>query len=75
MVIQSKQRISRMLELDKEELNAPSRAAAVKDFGRVALEYFETDAQPVLNVVRDKKGFSVQLTFHASRVKNFTVLK
>ena len=72
---QERYRIARMLELDKEELNAPSRAAAQGDFARVANEYFEVDMQPILNIVRDKKGFSVQLTFHANRVKNFTTLK
>ena len=72
---QEKLRISRMLELDKEELNPPSRAAALKDFTHVACEYFEVEEGPVLNIVRDKKGFAVQLTFHAGRVKNFTALK
>ena len=70
-----RERIHRMLELDKEELNEASRAAALRDFSRVATEYFETDSPPVLKVTRDKKGFCVQLSFHAGRVKNFTVLK
>ena len=72
---QERQRIDRMLELDKEELNPASRTAAVADFARVANEYFETEGPPVLNIVHDRRGFSVQLSFHAARVKNFTVLK
>ena len=72
---QERVRINRMLELDKEELNSASRAAALRDFTRVSNEYFETEGSPSLQVVRDKRGFFVQLTFRATRVKNFTVLK
>lgn len=72
---EERDRIERMLEQDKEELNEPSRLAAVKDFTRVTDEYFEREGEPHLKLERDKRGFTVTLMFRARRVKNFSVLK
>lgn len=72
---EEKQRIARLLEQDKEEMNDETRAAATRDMRRVAQEYFELDGGVTLTVGRDKTGFSVAFSFRASRVKNFTALK
>ncbi len=71
----SRERVLKMLESDKEEMNEPSRAAALRDFAHVAAEYFELDGAPVMQIRRGKRGNEVTFTFRAVRVKNFTVLK
>lgn len=71
----TKQRIDRILNADKEEMNQETRAAALADFLRVAQEYFETDGIPAFQVHKTKNGLDVSLNFHAVRVKNFTLLK
>ena len=70
-----KLRIARMLEQDKEDMNASTRAAAMGDFKRVAEEYFEAEGPVSLALGREKSGFTVSVTFRARRVKNFTTLK
>lgn len=72
---EDRRRIARMLEQDKEGLNRESRAQALRDFCRVAREYFDLDGEPVFTVEKERHGFSVALSFKASRVKNFTVVK
>lgn len=72
---QDRQRIARMLEQDKEGLNSASRASALRDFTRVAAEYFELDGEPSFAVRKERRGFEVELVFKASRVKNFTPIR
>ncbi len=67
-------RIERLLERDKEEMTSETKAAALREFCRVANEYFETEGDVTLAVSRERSGFSVSVTFRAGRVKNFTVL-
>lgn len=70
----TRSRLDKMLSEDREEMNEATRAAALAEFTRVAREYF--DAGDVsFNMKRLKNGTDVSVTFHASRVKNFTVLK
>lgn len=71
----NKNRISRILNCDKEEMNEETRAAAVAEFTRVAGEYFETDGDISFSLQKEKNGVSVNLSFRAVRIKNFTVLK
>lgn len=67
-------RLNQILTEDREEMNEPTREAAKSDFTRVAREYFETDGVD-LNMRRGKYGTDVVVSFRASRVKNFSVLK
>ncbi len=71
----TKQRIERMLEQDKEDMNEASRGAALEGFLHVAEEYFDVEGQPSFSVKKGKGGYEVDLSFRATRVKNFTVLK
>lgn len=72
---EGRMRIAAMLERDKEDLNAESRAQAERDFFRVAREYFEMEDGVHLVVERERTGFRVTLQFHAGRVKNFSPVK
>ncbi len=67
-------RLERILEQDKEEMSEPSRKAALRDFKRVAEEYFETDGGFSLTLRRDAKGKEVLFSFRMVRAKNFTVI-
>ncbi len=68
-------RLNNILDADKEEMNEATRLLALRDFERVAEEYFDKDGKAELSVERDKNGLSVCLRFRASRAKNFTSLK
>lgn len=70
----TKLRLNKMLNDDKEEINEATRAAVLAEFTRVAKEYFDTQ-NVVLNIKRGKSCTDVALSFKATRVKNFTVLK
>ena len=71
----AKERIVRMLDIGKEDLNEESRRAAIADFTHVAEEYFETESPVTLQTVTEKRGMEVVVRFRVRRVKNFTTLK
>lgn len=68
-------RLNAMLEADKEGINEESKRAALRDFGRVAKEYFDLDGELSLKAERGKSGMQVTLSFRAVRIKNFSSLK
>lgn len=68
------QRLNKILTEDREEMNEPTRAAALAEFSRVAREYFETENID-MNMKRGKNGTDVLVSFRATRVKNFSILK
>ena len=70
----TKQRLDKILNEDREEMNEATRNAALFEFSRVAKEYFETEKVD-MNMKHGKYGTDVSVTFRASRVKNFTVIK
>lgn len=72
---ETRERLEKILEQDKEDMNEATKYSAIKDFSRVAGEYFDRDGEPSLSVVHAKGGYSVSFTFRATRVKNFTTLK
>ena len=63
-----------MLNDDKEEINEATRAAALSDFTRLAKEYFDTE-NVTLSIKKGKSATDVNVSFKASRVKNFATLK
>ncbi len=65
-------RLARMLEQDKEEMSDACRRAALRDFRRVAEEYFQTDGGFLLTLSQGKHGKEVSFTFRMIRPKNFT---
>ncbi len=70
----TRQRLEKILTEEKEEMNEPTRAAALAEFTRVAREYFEI-GNVEMKMERGKSGTEVSVTFRATRMKNFTVLK
>lgn len=70
-----KTRVVSILEQDKEDINEPTRAAALQDFSQIAGEYFELDGALDFQVKRVKNGYEVTIAFRAARIKNFTTLK
>ena len=71
---EEKRRIGAMLHRDKAVITDEAEAAAVRDFARVAAEYFELEGGVAFSM-REEKGKSVvTLSFRVSRVKNFTTL-
>lgn len=68
-------RLKNLLEQDKAELNEASHAAALRDFKRVAEEYFETNGGFLLTMREGKRGKEAVFTFRFVRAKNFTTLR
>lgn len=60
----------KLISLDREDMTDLERELFIKDFNRVAEEYFETDGAPSLEVTRTDEGFLVCLIFSARRIKS-----
>ncbi len=71
----TKARLTGILNADKEEMNAATREAVEQELSRIAREFFEPEGELSLVTKRVKNGIDVSISFHASRVKNFTVIK
>ena len=62
--------VTRLLSLDREDMTDLERELFLKDFKRLADEYFELEGDCVLEVTRAEEGFSVCLIFNSRRIKN-----
>ena len=60
----------RLISLDREEMTDLERELFLKDFKKVADEYFECNGAANLEVTRDEDGFLVCVIFGARRIKN-----
>lgn len=69
------ERIQAILEADNGEIAEACRLAALRDFEKVAREYFDLAGEPKLEMKHVNKETLVTLTFSSKRVKNFTILK
>lgn len=67
-------RLEDLLRRDKAIISDEVEAAAVRDFARVAQEYFDLDGRVSFSLREEKDGGVVTMTFRIARVKNFTVL-
>ena len=71
----TKERLKNILHADKEEMNEVTREACLKEFSRVAGEYFEPEGEISMSMHRAKNCFEVSVSFRANRVKNFSLVK
>lgn len=62
--------VTRLLSLDREDMTDLERELFLKDFKRVADEYFEVNGECDLEVTRSEEGFLVCIIFNARRIKN-----
>lgn len=62
--------VTKLLSLDRENITDFERELFLKDFKRVADEYFEMDGMCDLEVTRSEEGFLICLIFNARRIKN-----
>lgn len=60
----------RLLSLDREDMTDLERELFIKDFKKIADEYFEVDGVCDLEVTRTEDGFLVCIIFNARRIKN-----
>lgn len=70
----TQERLRKMMEADRGEMNEKSAAAAQKEFMHIAEEFFETDGEGKLTVESGKRDMLVTFSVRAKRVKNFTTL-
>ena len=74
MKAEEKKRIDDLLHRDKAIITDAVEAAAVREFARIAAEFFELDGDITFSM-REEKGKSfVSINFRIARVKNFTTL-
>lgn len=59
-----------LLSLDRENMTDLERELFLKDFKKIAEEYFEVDGVCDLEVTRTEEGFLVCIIFNARRIKN-----
>lgn len=59
-----------LLSLDRENMTDLERELFLKDFKKIAEEYFEVDGVCDLEVTRAEEGFLVCIIFNARRIKN-----
>lgn len=71
---EEKKRIGELLHRDKTVISDAVEAAAVRDFARVAGEYFELDGGITFSMREEKGASCVSISFRVTRVKNFTTL-
>lgn len=62
--------ITKLLSLDREDMTDLERELFLKDFTRVADEYFEMAGACDLEITRSEDGFLACLIFNARRIKN-----
>lgn len=62
--------VTRILSLDREDMTDLERELFLKDFKRLADEYFEVEGGCELNITRGENGFFVCILFDARRIKN-----
>lgn len=67
-------RLLRLLDAEREPLNAATRQQALHEFTRVADEYFERTGECTLTAAEEKNELLVTVTFRCARVKNLTPL-
>lgn len=58
------------IALDREEISETAKRLFLKDFKRVADEYFEAVDEPNLEITRSEEGFLVCILMKSRRIKN-----
>lgn len=61
--------VTKLLSLNREDMTDLERELFLKDFKRIADEYFEADGVYDLEVTRAEGGFLVCIIFNARRIK------
>ncbi len=62
--------VKSLLSLDREDMTELEKELFIKDFKRVAEEYFETDGGYDVEITRTEDGFLACIIFNARRIKN-----
>ena len=74
MKAEEKKRIDDLLHRDKAIITDAVEAAAVREFARIAAEFFELDGDITFSMGEEKGKSFVSINFRITRVKNFTTL-
>ena len=74
MKADEKKRIGELLHRDKAIITDAMEAAAVREFARVASEFFELDGGITFSMHEERGKSCVSISFRINRVKNFTTL-
>jgi len=68
------ERVNNILSLDKLPMDPECRKVALKDIKNTLSEYFDVE-NIHMEISEEGRGFSVKISFAASRVKSFNILK
>ncbi len=61
--------VIKLTPLERENITETEKTLFLNDFKRVALEYFECNGEPSVDLTRTDEGFSVCVIFSARRIK------
>lgn len=59
-----------ILAFDREDISDIQRELFLKDFSRLADEYFENDSKPTIEITRSEGGFLLCVIWTARRAKS-----
>lgn len=76
MKIKSKEivRLQNVIESDRLNVGNGFCDLFIKDFAKLVKDYFDIDNGPILNIIKDKFGYKVEISFYTTRVKSFNSL-
>lgn len=72
---QNFERAHKVIESEKSELSDGCKSLILQDFTNTFSRYFELSEPPKMQLSPEGKGYSVSVTFSASLIKKFNVLK
>lgn len=64
-------RVQNIIENDRLNINAGFTELFTADFSRLIGDYFEIQKKPELEIVRDRTGYRVEISFYSNRLKIF----
>ena len=65
----------KVIESEKSELSEGCKSLILQDFTNTFSRYFELSRPPEMKLSPEGKGYAVSVTFSASIIKKFNVLK
>ena len=73
MKIKSKEiiRLQNVLESDRVNIANGFNDLFVEDFNKLVKDYFDLEGKPTLEIIKDRAGYKVEISFYVSRIKPF----
>ncbi len=67
-------RVQNVIEKDRLNIGEGFTDLFTVDFTKLIGDYFEIQKKPELEIIKDRSGYKVQITFYSNRLKVFNQL-